>query len=214
MLDRGPGCVDDGEMARSAPLKVYRTPIGFHDAYVAASSQKAALKAWGSGHDLFGTGEAEVVTDSALTKEPLARPGEVIRRLRATAAEQIASLPDKVEEPPPEPPEASAAPRQKPEPEPKPKPALKPKPKPKPAPKPRPPKPGDDHVVAARQALDAATKAAASKRRDLDAREQALQLERRQFEQAQAKAAAALQDKLDRTERKYRAALAAWKALL
>ena len=205
-------------MARSAPLKVYRTPIGFHDAYVAASSQKAALKAWGSGHDLFGTGEAEVVTDSALTKEPLARPGEVIRRLRATAAEQIASLPDKVEEPAPDPPEASAAPRQKPEPEPKPKPAPKPrpkpKPKPKPTPKPRPPKPGDDQVIAARQALDAAIKAAASGRRDLDAREQALQRERRQFEQAQAKAAAALQDKLDRTERKYRAALAAWKALL
>ena len=29
-------------------LKVYRTPIGFHDAYVAAPSQKAALDAWGS----------------------------------------------------------------------------------------------------------------------------------------------------------------------
>lgn len=34
-------------MPRKQKLKVYRTPIGFHDAYVAAPSQKAALKAWG-----------------------------------------------------------------------------------------------------------------------------------------------------------------------
>lgn len=32
---------------RNRKLKVYRTPIGFHDAYVAAPSQKAALEAWG-----------------------------------------------------------------------------------------------------------------------------------------------------------------------
>lgn len=29
------------------PLKVFRTAIGFHDAYVAATSRKAALEAWG-----------------------------------------------------------------------------------------------------------------------------------------------------------------------
>jgi hypothetical protein len=29
-----------------AKLKVFRTPIGFHDAYVAAPSKKAALAAW------------------------------------------------------------------------------------------------------------------------------------------------------------------------
>jgi hypothetical protein len=29
-------------MPRVAKLKVFRTPIGFHDAYVAAPSQKAA----------------------------------------------------------------------------------------------------------------------------------------------------------------------------
>lgn len=74
-------------------LKVYRTSTGFHDAYVAAPSQKAALKAWGSEHDLFARGAAEVVTDPALMKEPLDRPGEVIRRLRGTTAEQIAALP-------------------------------------------------------------------------------------------------------------------------
>jgi len=79
-------------MARIARLKVFRTPIGFHDAYVAAPSQKAALEAWGSDHDLFARGEAELVTDEALTREPLAAPGKVIKRLRATADEQFAAL--------------------------------------------------------------------------------------------------------------------------
>ena len=80
-------------MARPANLKVYRTPIGFHDAYVAAPSQKAAMEAWGSDKGLFTRGEAELVTDPALTEEPLASPGKVIKRLRGTAAEHIAALP-------------------------------------------------------------------------------------------------------------------------
>jgi hypothetical protein len=78
-------------MARAAKLKVFRTPIGFHDAYVAAPSQKAALEAWGSDHNLFARGEAELVTDPALTKAPLAMPGTVIKTLRATADEQLAA---------------------------------------------------------------------------------------------------------------------------
>eukprot|EP01035_Chromulina_nebulosa_P046785 gene46785-63390_t len=53
-------------------LKVFRTPIGFHDAYVAAPSRKAALQAWGSDADLFARGMAEIVTDPALTAGPLA----------------------------------------------------------------------------------------------------------------------------------------------
>ena len=76
-------------------LKVYRTPIGFHDAYVAAPSQKAALAAWGSDADLFARGVAEVVTDAALTKEPLAHPGEVVRRLRGSADYHFAARPAK-----------------------------------------------------------------------------------------------------------------------
>lgn len=78
--------------ARKAKLKVYRTPIGFHDAYVAAPSQKAALEAWGAGGNLFARGEAEIVEDPRLTKAPLARPGEVIRVLRGSAAEQVKAL--------------------------------------------------------------------------------------------------------------------------
>jgi hypothetical protein len=79
-------------MARAPKLKVYRMAVGFHDAYVAAPSQKAAAAAWGSGTDVFARGEAELVTDPALTDEPLARPGEIVKRLRGTAAEQIAAL--------------------------------------------------------------------------------------------------------------------------
>src|SRR6187551_3798323 len=78
---------------RKQKLKVFRTPIGFHDAYVAAPSQKAALEAWGSDADLFARGIAERVEDPELTREPLEKPGEVIRRSRGTAEEQIASLP-------------------------------------------------------------------------------------------------------------------------
>ena len=76
-----------------AKLKVYRTPIGFHDAYIAAPSQKAALAGWGSTHDLFARGVAEIVTDPTLTAEPLAAPGTIIKRSRGTAEQQIAALP-------------------------------------------------------------------------------------------------------------------------
>ncbi|WP_137787770.1 hypothetical protein [Sphingomonas sp. 3P27F8] len=78
-------------MARA--LKVFCTPIGFHDAYVAAPSQKAALEAWGTDANLFARGMAEVVTDPKLTKEPLASPGQVIKRARGTAAQHLAALP-------------------------------------------------------------------------------------------------------------------------
>lgn len=71
-----------------AKLKVYCTPAGFHDAYVAAPSQKAALKAWGSEANLFARGVAEQVTDPVLMKEPLAAPGQVVRKLRGTEEER------------------------------------------------------------------------------------------------------------------------------
>jgi hypothetical protein len=74
---------------RGQKLKVFRTPIGFHDAYVAAPSQKAALAAWGSDSNLFAQGLAEAVTDPDLIKEPLASPGAVIRRPRVNTAEQL-----------------------------------------------------------------------------------------------------------------------------
>ncbi len=81
-------------MARAQKLKVYRTVAGFNDAYVATTSQKAALEAWGSERDLFARGIAELVTDPALTAEPLASPGVVVKHSRGTTAEQIKVMPN------------------------------------------------------------------------------------------------------------------------
>ena len=79
--------------AKSPKLKVFRTAIGFHDAYVAAPSRKAALAAWGSDADLFARGVAEEVTDPTLMAPALAKPGEVVRTSRGTAEEYFAALP-------------------------------------------------------------------------------------------------------------------------
>lgn len=73
-------------------LKVFRTSTGFRDAYVAAPSRAAALRAWGASKDLFARGAAEEVTDPALTAEPLSRPGEVVTRSRGGIDEQVAAL--------------------------------------------------------------------------------------------------------------------------
>src|SRR6187455_2928850 len=102
---------------RKQKLKVFRTPIGFHDAYVAAPSRKAALAAWGSDADLFARGVAEEVTDSKLAKEPLAHPGEVIRLSRGDLPAHLKALP-KRKRAKAEPPEPKAKPR-KPKPPPK-----------------------------------------------------------------------------------------------
>jgi hypothetical protein len=76
-------------------LKVFRTAIGFDDAYVAAPSRKAALDAWGAEADLFARGVAEEVTDAKLTKAPLAKPGEVIRVSRGDLSQHLKALPRK-----------------------------------------------------------------------------------------------------------------------
>ncbi|MDP1026778.1 hypothetical protein Q5H91_06115 [Sphingomonas sp. KR1UV-12] len=134
-------------MARQAKLKVFRTPIGFHDAYVAAPSQKAALAAWGSERDLFARGIAELVTDPALTEAPLAEPGKVVRRSRGTAEEQIAALPK------------TKARRRT---------AEKAEPSPAPAP---PPKPDRDALDEAEAALASAEERFARERHDMERRQ-------------------------------------------
>ncbi|WP_404478345.1 hypothetical protein [Novosphingobium sp. BL-52-GroH] len=73
------------------PLKVFRTSIGFHDVYVATTSRKAALEAWGAGTDLFASGAAEPVSDPRLAKAPLAQPGVVIRVARGSTAQHLAA---------------------------------------------------------------------------------------------------------------------------
>ena len=79
-------------MARKQKLKVFRTPIGFHDAYVAAPSQKAALEAWGADSNLFAQGIAEQVEDPKLAEAALERPGEVVKVLRGSEDEHVAAL--------------------------------------------------------------------------------------------------------------------------
>jgi colicin import membrane protein len=65
-------------MARK--LKTYTTSAGFFDLAVAAPSMKAALEAWGSEHNLFHQGFAQVSDDPAIVTATLAKPGVVLRR--------------------------------------------------------------------------------------------------------------------------------------
>jgi hypothetical protein len=76
-------------------LKVFRTPVGFYDAIVAAPSQKAALAAWGTTTNLFASGDACVVEDPALQAEALAHPGEVIKKSRGDVAAMLGPEPPK-----------------------------------------------------------------------------------------------------------------------
>jgi hypothetical protein len=182
-------------MPRAAKLKVYRTPIGFQDAYVAAPSQKAAMEAWGSGKDLFTRGEAELVTDPALTAEPLARPGEVVKRLRGTIDEQLAALP------PDAPPRRKSVKAADGEP-----PAKSRKPAKPPA-----PRPSRDALDAAEQALDAAEARHHAARADLAEREAALAKERRALEQAQSAETERLEQDLADAKATYEAATRKWR---
>lgn len=61
-------------------LKVYQAQIGFHDSVVAASSQAAALRAWGTRQNLFAEGQAKVATDPAALAAALAHPDVPLRR--------------------------------------------------------------------------------------------------------------------------------------
>ena len=169
-------------------LKVFRTPIGFHDAYVAAPSQKAALEAWGAGTDLFGAGAAELVTDPKLTKEPLAHPGEVIRKVRGSAEEHVRALGDK--------PKARKS---------RTEPAEPAEPKKK-----RAPRPSRSMVDKAEKALEAAEtrhrEASAKLQTELDR----LEKRRRDLEGKQREERDQLQAKVAEARKRYRAAMADW----
>lgn len=166
-------------------LKVYRTPIGFHDAFVAAPSQKAALAAWGSDANLFARGVAEVVTDPALTAEPLARPGEVIKRLRGTADEQLAAAPSPAKKP------VKAAPTS--------------------AKAPAGPRPDRRAVEAAEKVLAKAEERQRLAEQALTAKEAALAEQRRKLRAAWIKTRDALEAKRDAAEEGHAAALKRWR---
>ncbi len=205
-------CVEwgPGSMARATKLKVYRTVAGFHDAYVAAPSQKAALEAWGSERDLFARGIAEQVTDPALTAEPLAAPGTVVKRSRGTSAEQIAALPD----PQPDTPERDASTGKARAKSPSPGSAkAKSKSTPKPPPRAKPdPKPSGTALDAAEETLAAVKADYAGRERALAAREAALTRERRAFDRDRAAVLDAAQTARDDAQARYDAALRTWRA--
>lgn len=183
-------------MARPSKLKLFRTAIGFHDAYVAAPSRAAALRAWGSDKDLFARGVAEEV-DPATAPEALAAPGTVLRRLRGTAAEQVAALP-------PDKPRSHRTKRKTAAPAPPHKPA------PRPAPKPKPPRPSRAELEAAEQALFSARQAHARAQAALRAEEQALARRRHAMSQEQQEEEARLDAARIRADRAYRDALEVW----
>jgi hypothetical protein len=181
-------------MPRAATLKVYRTAIGFHDAYVAAPSQKAALKAWGSDKDLFARGAAELVTERELIAQPLASPGKVIKLLRGTEEEQLAALP-------PDTPKFSKANKQ-----------GSPRPSPKVRAKPSKPRPSRSALDAAERWVAEVEAIHAEQIEALAAREAALAKERRMLEHAQTAELDQVQRAHERETAAYEEALARWSA--
>lgn len=180
--------------ARKQKLRVFRTPIGFHDAYVAAPSQKAALEAWGADSNIFAQGIAEQVTDPKLMEEALADPGTVIKKVRGSADEHFAEL--------------DRAPARK-------KAAkasddggkvvqLKPRAKPK-------PKPSRDDLDAAEEALEKADNKQRKELRKIDDKMQALERERRESQRRHETDRDKLVDKRDRARSAYDQAMRKWR---
>jgi len=175
---------------RKQKLKVFRTPIGFHDAYVAAPSRKAALEAWGADANIFAQGIAEEVTDPKLMEDPLARPGEVIRRVRGTHEEHVAAL-------------GKDAPR------PKAKVAEVSKPKSKSKPK---PKPSRAELDAAEDALEKAEKKHRKALSKIDEQIQKLERERRDLQRTQESERDQLSEKRERARSAYERAIDIWRS--
>ena len=169
--------------------------VGFHDAYVAAPTQKAAIAAWGADDDVFRRGAAELVTDPNLTKEPLARPGEVVKRLRGTAAEQIAALG-----------EAEAPSRAVAKGEAKARPKTRSKPPPRPKPRPR-----RDALAAAEAAIEDAEARHGEALKEIAAREAKLARERKALETKQSRERERLEAQRDKAETAYEAAMRRWR---
>jgi colicin import membrane protein len=61
-------------------LKTFITNIGFFELALAAPSMKAALEAWGMGHNAFQHGFAKQTDDPKIVAATMAQPGVVLRR--------------------------------------------------------------------------------------------------------------------------------------
>lgn len=180
---------------RAQKLKVFRTPIGFHDAYVAAPSQKAALEAWGAESNIFAQGIAEQVTDPKLMEEPLARPGEVIRRVRGSAEEHLAAASAEERR---RPARSSHQPKSLPITE---RGAKKSKPK---------PKPSRGELDAAEEALEKAEKKQRKALGKIDDQIQKLERERRVLQRKQERERDKLEEKVERARSAYQRAMRDW----
>lgn len=168
-------------------LKVFRTPIGFHDAYVATPTKKAALEAWGTDANLFARGTAEEVTDPKLTAAPLKRPGEVIRVSRGDLAAQLKALgPRKGGKPKAKKVEARSAPVRR-----------------------RPP-PKRDKVDAAEAALDEARARHEKEAAALETERDAIEARLKRLRAQQDKEAARLERARDKARAAYREAIEMW----
>jgi hypothetical protein len=74
-----------GVAKRTRKLKVFLAPFGFYESVVAAPSQAAALRAWGTSQNLFAEGVAHVVTDDEIIlKAALAQPETPLKRAIGT----------------------------------------------------------------------------------------------------------------------------------
>jgi flagellar motility protein MotE (MotC chaperone) len=181
---------------RKQKLKVFRTPIGFHDAYVAAPSQKAALEAWGADGNLFAQGIAEQVTDPELMEEPLASPGKVIKRVRGSTDEHFAALDRTARKP-----KSKAQAEDKEDTEEAPKPKAKPKPRPR-----------RDELDAAEQALEKVEKKQRKKLAELDQKIRELERKRRDLQRKHEAERDELAEERDRARSAYDRAMEAWRS--
>ena len=174
-------------------LKVFRTPAGFDDLYVAAPSRKAALAAWGSDKDLFARGVAEEVTDPKLMAGPLKRPGEVIRLSRGDLGAQLKALGPRPKKP------ARAARVEAPETKVEVRKPARPKPPPK-----------RDKVDAAEAALREAQRRHMAQAAELERQREAVDRKLEALRAKQAKELARLERKRDEVRAAYREALEEW----
>lgn len=96
-------------------LKVFQAQFGFYDTVVAASSQAAALRAWGTRQDLFAMGAAQVTTEEAAVAAALAQPETPLRRA-VGSTDDFALHPTSLPTPPdiPKPPAAKPTPKPRP----------------------------------------------------------------------------------------------------
>ena len=169
-------------------LKVFRSPTGFHDAYVAAPSRKAALEAWGAGADLFARGTAEQVTDPRLMAEPLEHPGEVIRVSRGDLQAQLKALGPRKKSPGKK--KTGAKPERKP---------ARPKPPPR-----------RDKVDEAEAAFERARRRQAGERAALEKQREAIDRKLDALEARHDKEVARLEERFEKARAAYRAALEKW----